>query len=99
VGLGGRALAAWTRLLRHQVRAAGMGCTDQVFGIAWTGAMTEARVLALLARLPAGDSEIYFHPAAGRDPPLDRFMPAYRHEEELAALLSPAVRAALAAAG
>jgi hypothetical protein len=72
-----------------------MDCADQVFGIAWTGAMTEARVLALLARLPRGDSEIYFHPAAGRDAPLDRFMPAYRHEDELAALLSPAVRAAL----
>jgi hypothetical protein len=72
-----------------------MAASDAVFGIAWSGAMTEARVLALLARLPAGESEIYFHPAAGRDAALDRLMPGYRHEEELAALLSPAVRAAL----
>jgi hopanoid biosynthesis associated protein HpnK len=95
VGPGARALAAWTRLLRWQVRRAGMQASDAVFGIAWSGAMTEARVLALLARLPEGESEIYFHPAARRDAALDRLMPGYRHEEELAALLSPAVREAL----
>lgn len=97
-GIGGRALATWSRLLRAQVRRAGMATSDQVFGIAWSGAMTEARVLALLARLPAGESEIYFHPAARRDALLDRLMPTYQHEAELAALLSPAVRAVLAEA-
>ncbi len=95
VGPGARALAAWTRLLRWQVRRAGMAASDAVFGIAWSGAMTEARVLALPARLPAGDSEIYFHPAERRDATLDRLMPGYQHEAELAALLSPAVREAL----
>lgn len=97
VGPGALALAAWTRLLRRQVRRAGMTASDAVFGNAWSGAMTEARVLALLARLPAGESEIYFHPAARRDALLDRLMPTYQPEMELATLLSPMVREALRA--
>jgi hypothetical protein len=50
--------------------------------------MTAARVGRLLPLLPEGDSEIYFHPAAGRDALLDRLMPDYEHEAELAALTS-----------
>ncbi len=98
-GFGARALHVWTRLLRNQIRRAGMAANDAVFGLAWTGAMTEARMLRLIPRLPSGVSELYFHPAAGRDATLDVLMPEYRHEEELAALLSPAVAAALDAAG
>ena len=95
---GAWAMRAWCGVLRGQARRAGMISNDQVFGLAWTGAMTEARVLSVLAQLPAGVSEIYFHPAAGRDGVLDALMPTYRHEDELAALCSPAVRTALAAA-
>ncbi len=54
--------------------------------------MTEPRVLRLLAALPAGTSELYCHPAMTQTPALARAMPAYRPVEELAALLSPAVR-------
>jgi hopanoid biosynthesis associated protein HpnK len=98
-GSGARALLAWTRLLRRQARRAGLLTNDHVFGIAWSGGMTEARVLRLIPHLPAGVSEIYFHPAAGRDVLLDRLMPGYDHAGEMAALMSPAVRAAVAAAG
>jgi hopanoid biosynthesis associated protein HpnK len=98
-GLGVRALLGWTRLLRAQARRAGLVTNDQVFGIAWSGGMTEERLLRLIPRLPAGLSEIYFHPAAGRDALLDRLMPGYDHEGEMAALLSPALRAAVADAG
>jgi hopanoid biosynthesis associated protein HpnK len=94
-GLGGRALHAWCRLLRAQARAAGVASDDAVFGIAWSGQMTEARVLRLLQNLPAGTSEIYFHPAQQRDALIAALMPGYAHEAELAALLSPAVKAAL----
>lgn len=97
IGLGGQLLPRWAALLRRQVRRAGMQAPDSVFGLAWSGAMTEPRLLRLLANLPPGNSEIYFHPAAGRDDLLDRLMPHYQHEAELAALISPAVRAALAA--
>lgn len=96
-GMGARALLAWTRLLRGQARRAGLLTNDHAFGIAWSGHMTQARLLALIPRLPPGLSEIYFHPAAGRDALLDRLMPDYEHEAELAALLSPAVPEALRA--
>jgi hopanoid biosynthesis associated protein HpnK len=94
---GARALHAWTRKLRAQVRRAGLATPDAVFGLAWSGHMTEERLLRLIPRLPPGRNEIYFHPAAERDATLDRLMPDYEHEAELAALLSPRVRAALAA--
>ena len=99
VGLGGRLLPLWSRLLRRQAMAGGMRVNDHVFGLAWTGRMTEERLLRLLPHLPDGISEVYFHPAAGRDPLLLRLMPGYAHQAELAALLSPAVRSALATEG
>jgi hypothetical protein len=71
-----------------------MRSPDSVFGLAWSGHMTEARLLRLIPSLPEGESEIYFHPAARRDAAIDAAMPGYEHEAELAALLSPVVRAA-----
>jgi hopanoid biosynthesis associated protein HpnK len=98
-GLGAAALNLWTRQLRAAVRRRGCIANDHVFGLAWSGGMTEARLLALLPHLPEGVSEIYFHPASRRTPLLERAMPAYRHCEELEALVSPRLRAALDAAG
>ena len=79
-------------LLRRRLRRAGIAHNDHVFGIAWSGGMTEARLLALVPHLPEGISEIYLHPAMAHGPVLAAAMPAYRHTEELAALLSAAVR-------
>ena len=93
VGLGGHALYQWTRLLRRRVRAAGLATTDHCFGLAWSGHMTPERVRRLIAELPEGTSEIYLHPAVMRDAALQRLMPHYEHEAELAALLDPAVLA------
>lgn len=93
-GPGARALHSWAGLLRRRVRAAGLHAAPAVFGLAWSGAMSEARVLQLLPAAPDG-SELYFHPATYRDALVQRLMPQYRHEDELAALTSPAVRAAL----
>ena len=61
--------------------------------------MTTDRIVRLAGRLPSGVSEIYFHPASHRDAHLTRLMPDYEHEAELAALMDPAVRAALDHAG
>ena len=100
VSAGDRALYLWTRLLRRQARRAGVAMNDHCFGLAWSGHMNADRARRLLARLPEGDSEIYFHPAARRDAVLDRLMPDYEHEAEFAALLDAEVRvAACAAAG
>lgn len=95
-GFGAWAMRQWTRVLRHKARVAQLATNDSVFGLAWTGAMTEDKLLRLAPVLPEGLSEIYFHPAARRDATIDRLMPSYLHEGELAALCSPKVRAAFA---
>jgi chitin disaccharide deacetylase len=82
--LSARAVAPWAARLRRRVRAAGLTTADAVFGLAWSGAMTKARVAALLDRLPSGLVEIYLHPGV-----TDGFTgaaPGYRYAEEFAAL-------------
>ena len=88
---GDRILYRWTRLLRHQAKRAGVETNDHCFGLAWSGHMTAPRVKDLLTRLPDGESEIYFHPAARQDSTLRALMPGYEPEEELAALLDPEI--------
>jgi len=78
--------------LRRRLHRAGMAANDHVFGIAWSGGMDEARLLSLLPRLPAGTSELYAHPASQTTAALAAGMPGYRHADELAALVSPAVK-------
>jgi hopanoid biosynthesis associated protein HpnK len=85
--------------LRRRLHRAGLATNDHVFGIAWSGAMTERRVLGLLPHLPPGTSELYCHPATDTTPELAEAMPGYRHARELAALLSPAVRRRIADLG
>ncbi len=89
-GIGDKLLYRWTNVLRRQARAAGVAANDHCFGLAWSGHMTAERIRRLLANLPDGDSEIYFHPAARRDAVLARLMPEYEHEAELATLLEAA---------
>lgn len=89
----------WIRLLAHRLRRGGVALNDHLFGLAWTGAMTEDRLLRLLAALPPGVSEIYAHPAVRRTELLTRAMPNYRPTDELAALMSAAVRKAISEAG
>lgn len=91
-------LAPWVWLLRRKLRRAGAACNDAAFGLAGSGAMDEAALLWLLARLPAGVSEIYLHPASESGGAITASMPDYRHTDELDALLSPTVRAAIVAA-
>jgi hopanoid biosynthesis associated protein HpnK len=99
VPVGAKALFAWTDILRRQARRAGVAMNDHCFGLAWSGHMTAPRLHRLMANLPTGNSEIYFHPAAGRDAVIARLMPDYEHEAELAALLDPEIAGAVAAVG
>jgi len=80
--------------LRRRFRAAGLTAPDQVFGLAWSGAMTGARLKGMIEHLPEGLSEIYMHPATG---PYPGSAPGYRYAGELAALTDPALPALLAA--
>lgn len=69
--------------LRRRFRRAGIAAPDQVFGLAWSGAMTASRLSGLIENLPDGLSEIYMHPATG---PYPGCASGYRYAEELAAL-------------
>jgi hopanoid biosynthesis associated protein HpnK len=88
----GSAVATITRpfaeSLRRRFARAGIASPDQVFGLAWSGAMTRARLKGLIAHLPEGLSEIYLHPATGDYP---GSAPGYAYREELAALLDSSV--------
>lgn len=90
-------LAPWLVLMKHRLRVAGIFHNDCVFGIANSGSMDERQLLTILARLPRGVTEIYLHPATVSGSAVAPTMRAYRHTDELAALLSPRVREAVAA--
>ncbi len=87
----------WARALRARYRRAGVAMADQVFGLAWSGAMSTPRVAGIIAHLPQGLSELYLHPATGGG--FEGAAPGYDYAGELAALLSPQTREACAAGG
>ncbi len=93
-----RIAAPWTALMRARVRSAGLAVADRVFGLAWSGAMTEARLAGLIARLPEGRTEIYLHPAT-TDGGFRDAAPGYRYRDEFAALMSGKARDALRNSG
>jgi hopanoid biosynthesis associated protein HpnK len=94
-GLAQSLLSPWIALMKHRLRRARIFHNDRIFGMAGSGAMDEAGLLAILARLPPGVSEIYLHPATRSASAITPSMSQYRHAEELDALSSPRVRAAL----
>jgi chitin disaccharide deacetylase len=89
----------WIRRLRRRLRRAGLFVNDSLFGLAWSGGMTEERLLRLVPQLPNGVSEIYLHPATQRAPALAAAMQSYCHREELAALVSPSLKGLIAELG
>ena len=91
------AFALAARLQRARLKRAGIAAPDQVFGLAWSGAMTYSRLAGLIAHLPEGVTEIYAHPAISSD--FAGAAPDYHYEEELAALTSPDLRRQIAAMG
>lgn len=92
-------LSPWLGLMRRRLKAAGIAHNDYVFGMSDSGSMGEARLLEALGSLPEGVTEIYLHPAVESGAAIAPSMSGYRHADELAALLSPSVRAALTASG
>jgi chitin disaccharide deacetylase len=96
-GFAAAALAPLARVQRARLKRAGIAAPDQVFGLAWSGAMTHSRLQGLIAHLPDGVTEIYTHPATASS--FAGAAPGYRYKEELAALTSPDLRRMIAAAG
>jgi len=82
-------LAPWTRLLARRIRHVGLRAPDCVFGLAWSGAMSAARLGRLIRRLPSGLTEIYLHPAIRNG--FENSALGYRYADELAALMDPKV--------
>ncbi len=87
-------LRPWLALLHRRLDRAGIAHNDFVLGLSSSGAMDESALLAALDRLPDGVVEIYCHPAVSSGARIGASMTGYRHADELAALLSPRVRAA-----
>jgi hopanoid biosynthesis associated protein HpnK len=85
------------RILRRRARRARLIQNDAVFGLAWSGDMTEGRLLGLIPHLPEGLNELYSHPATKDAAHMRHAVPTYKYKEELQALLSPKVRQALIA--
>ena len=83
----------WARLVRARFRSHGVAVADQVFGLAWSGAMTAPRVAGIVRRLPPGLTELYTHPglAGGWEGEAQ----GYAYAEELAALVAPETREAV----
>ena len=77
-------MAPWSLRARRQLRRSGIVTNDALFGLYDTGVMTEQAWLRIVPRIGLGLTEVYCHPSL--EPPASR---------ELAALLSPVVRAAL----
>jgi chitin disaccharide deacetylase len=77
-------MAPWSLRARRRLRRAGIVTNDALFGLYDTGVMTEQAWLRIVPRIGPGLTEVYCHPSVA--PPAS---------SELAALLSPVVRAAL----
>lgn len=92
-----RVANVWAKRLRARLRGVGLRVPDQVFGLAWSGAVTADRLAALMPLLPGGISEIYSHPAVCDDHP--GHYPGYRYADEFAALIDPVVAKARAGSG
>lgn len=89
----------WMARVRKQLDQAGIAHNDYVIGMSQSGHLDEAALLAALARMPQGVGEIYCHPAVAGEGAITPTMQSYRHSDELDALLSERVAAAIAASG
>jgi hopanoid biosynthesis associated protein HpnK len=89
-GIAGRIAAPYARSVATRFRNAGLTVPDRVFGLAWSGHLTRARVAGLIDQLPPGLTEIYCHPATEDGYPGSA--PGYAYRAELAALIDPSIK-------
>lgn len=94
VGRGGLTMLA--NLFRQHAAAAGIRTSDHFYGMLAGGQLTEPAILAILRRLPPGESELMTHPGFADESLADAFRWDYQWDAERQALTAPAVRALLA---
>lgn len=92
-------LAFWIVLMKGRLRRAGLRYNDHAFGLGDCGRMDRDHLVALLAGLPEGVSEVFSHPATRRWDGIEPEAADFRFEDEFKALVDPAVRAAAAGSG
>ncbi len=92
-------VGAAARRLRRRVGAAGLATSDHFRGLGLGLAFDTAALVATLATLPPGLTELMCHPGYPDAELAERTSYAAGRERELAALTAPAARAALAAHG
>ena len=90
VGRGGLTMLA--NLFRQHAAAAGIRTSDHFYGMLAGGQLTEPAILAILRRLPPGDSELMTHPGFADESLADAFRWDYQWDAERQALAAPAVR-------
>jgi chitin disaccharide deacetylase len=95
----GLIFALLCRRAEKTARGAGLIVNDHLFGLLNDGRLTEPYLLGLVPQLQPGVTEIYGHPALWAEPELVRWTPRYQRQAELAGLLSPRLKDALANAG
>lgn len=86
---------ALSRRARRRLEARGIRSTEWLFGLHQSGHLTEEYLLAVIAHLRPGLTELYFHPAAD----IGGIPPALEAQREVAILTSPRVRATLEGQG
>lgn len=91
--------ASLAKRCRRELDRLGISYATEVKGLLNSGRMTEDYLVKALDSVGEGVTEIYFHPGCRPCAELDRWMPTYRHDDELAALTSRQVAGKLAALG
>lgn len=98
----GRAVNALASRFDRRAAAAGLARPAAFAGFDEGGTLVETDLVATIAALAAAgapSAEIGIHPGEGGDPDLDRYDWGYRWGDELAALVSPQARQAVADGG
>jgi hopanoid biosynthesis associated protein HpnK len=80
-----------SRRTRRLMAARGILTTDRLFGLHQSGHLSEPYTLGVIARLPPGMTEFYFHPATD----IGAIPPDLPSQRDFAILTDPTVRAAL----
>ena len=79
-------------LFRQHAAAAGIRTSGHFYGMLAGGQLTEPAILAILRRLPPGDSELMTHPGVADESLADAYRWGYQWDAERQALAAPAVR-------
>lgn len=85
-------LRPWLALQRARLATADIAHNDYLVGVRQSGRFDTSALLQALHGLPrTGIGELYLHPALESGAAIAPSMPAYRHADEFAALVSPRV--------